>query len=50
MERLRIWFGPARSWQAFAGGGDMEPGRALYRRIGAGVMDAIAQVRDAGLH
>ena len=47
LEKLRIWFGKPRSWREFAGEGDMEPGRALYRRIGEGVMSAIAELRDA---
>ena len=47
LEKLRIWFGRPRTWQEYAGAGDMEPGRALYRRIGEGVMSAIAELRDA---
>jgi 1-acyl-sn-glycerol-3-phosphate acyltransferase len=50
MEKLRICFGKPQPWQVYAGKGDMEPGRALYRRIGEGVMNAIAEVRDHQLH
>ena len=48
MEKLHCWFGEARPWQVYAGEGDMQPGRALYRRIGEGVMSAIADLRDRG--
>jgi 1-acyl-sn-glycerol-3-phosphate acyltransferase len=46
-EKVRIWFGPPRHWRAYAGeeAGD-EPGRALYQRIGDGVMRDIALVRE----
>jgi 1-acyl-sn-glycerol-3-phosphate acyltransferase len=45
-ERLHIAFGPVRPWQEFAGPGDSEPGRALYQRVGEGVMRAIADLRE----
>jgi len=45
-ERVRIWFGPARPWQELAGAeGDMAPGRALYTRVGEGIMREIAALR-----
>ena len=44
--RVRIWFGPARTWQDLAGPeGDLTPGRALYQRVGDGVMREIAALR-----
>lgn len=45
--RLRVWFGPARSWKELAGPeADLTPGRALYQRIGDGLMREIAALRD----
>jgi len=45
--RLRVWFGPARTWQDLAGPeADLTPGRALYQRIGDGLMREIAALRD----
>lgn len=45
--RLRVWFGPARSWKDLAGPeADLTPGRALYQRIGDGLMREIAALRD----
>ncbi len=47
-ERVRIDFGPPRDWRDFAGREtDWTPGRALYQRIGAAVMDDIARLRSA---
>jgi 1-acyl-sn-glycerol-3-phosphate acyltransferase len=44
--RVRVWFGPARSWHELAGGeGDPAPGRALYQRVGEAVMREIAILR-----
>jgi 1-acyl-sn-glycerol-3-phosphate acyltransferase len=44
--KLRVWFGPARSWKDLAGPeSDLTPGRALYQRIGDGVMREIAALR-----
>jgi 1-acyl-sn-glycerol-3-phosphate acyltransferase len=47
-EKLRVWFGPSRSWQELA---DEEagtpPGRALYQAIGSGVMREIAGLKEA---
>lgn len=45
--RLRVWFGPARTWKDLAGPeADFTPGRALYQRIGDGLMREIAALRD----
>jgi 1-acyl-sn-glycerol-3-phosphate acyltransferase len=45
--RVRIWFGPARSWKELAGPlEDHTPGRALYQRVGQGVMREIAVLRS----
>jgi 1-acyl-sn-glycerol-3-phosphate acyltransferase len=45
---LRVSFGPPRTWRELAGPeADLEPGRALYRSVGAGVMREIAALRDA---
>lgn len=47
-ERARIDFGPARDWRDYAGHGtDLTPGRELYQRIGAAVMEDIARLRGA---
>jgi 1-acyl-sn-glycerol-3-phosphate acyltransferase len=44
--RLRVWFGPARSWKDLAGPeADLTPGRALYQRVGDGLMREIAALR-----
>ena len=46
--RLRVAFGPPRSWRELAGPeADLEPGRALYQGVGAGVMREIAALRDS---
>ncbi len=46
--RVRIDFGPARDWREYAGRDtDLTPGRTLYQRIGAAVMDDIAALRRA---
>jgi len=45
-ERARIDFGPERDWRDWAGrDSDLTPGRELYQRIGAAVMDGIARLR-----
>lgn len=45
--QVRIAFGPARDWRDYAGrDSDLEPGRALYQRIGAAVMQDIAELRS----
>lgn len=45
--RVRINFGTGRDWRDFAGRDtDRTPGRELYQRIGAAVMDAIAGLRE----
>jgi 1-acyl-sn-glycerol-3-phosphate acyltransferase len=44
--RVRLWFGPARTWQNLAGDdGERSPGRALYQRVGDAVMREIAILR-----
>ena len=46
-ERVRIDFGPPRDWREYAGREtDLTPGRELYQRIGAAVMDDIARLRS----
>ena len=48
--RMRIWFGPARSWKDLAGPqADLPPGRALYQGIGDGLMREIAALRAGQL-
>ena len=45
--RLRVSFGPARTWRELAGPeAGLEPGRALYQGVGAGLMREIAALRD----
>ena len=44
--QVRMTFGPARSWREFAGEGDLTPGRALYQRVGSGVMREIAALKS----
>ena len=40
--RVRVWFGPARTWQELNGPtDDTTPGRALYQRVGEAVMREI---------
>jgi 1-acyl-sn-glycerol-3-phosphate acyltransferase len=47
--RVRVWFGPPRTWRELAGPeSDLTPGRALYQRVGQGVMQQIAAIK-AGL-
>ena len=47
-QRTRIDFGTPHDWREFAGrSADLAPGRELYQRIGAAVMDDIARLRDA---
>jgi 1-acyl-sn-glycerol-3-phosphate acyltransferase len=49
--RLRVWFGPARSWKDLAGPeADLTPGRALYQGVGDGVMREIAALRAGQLN
>lgn len=49
--KLRVWFGPARSWQELAGPqADLAPGRALYQGIGDGLMKEIAALRNGQLN
>ena len=49
--KLRVWFGPARSWKDLAGPeSDLTPGRALYQRIGDGLMREIAVLRAGQLN
>lgn len=49
--KLRVWFGPARSWKDLAGPeADLTPGRALYQGVGDGVMREIAALRAGQLN
>lgn len=49
--RLRVWFGPARTWQELAGSqAELQPGRALYQSVGDGVMKEIAALRAGQLN
>ena len=42
----RVWFGPSRTWRELAGpDAELEPGRALYQSVGAGVMREIAALK-----
>ena len=44
---VRIWFGPPRTWRELAGPDvDPMPGRALYQRVGDGIMREIAALRS----
>jgi 1-acyl-sn-glycerol-3-phosphate acyltransferase len=43
--RVRITFGTARHWRAFAGPEDPVPGRMLYQRIGDEIMREIAVLK-----
>ena len=48
--KLRVWFGPARTWKELAGPqADLPPGRALYQGVGDGVMREIAALRAGQL-
>jgi 1-acyl-sn-glycerol-3-phosphate acyltransferase len=48
--RVRVSFGPARTWRELAGtDAGLEPGRALYQGVGAGVMREIVALRDGQL-
>ena len=45
---VRITYGRVRDWRDYAGREtDLTPGRSLYQRIGAGVMQDIAELRSA---
>ena len=45
--RVRVSFGPVRTWRELAGSdAGLEPGRALYQGVGAGIMREIAALRD----
>jgi 1-acyl-sn-glycerol-3-phosphate acyltransferase len=49
--KLRVWFGPARSWKDLAGPqADLPPGRALYQGVGDGLMREIAALRTGQLN
>lgn len=49
--RLRVWFGPARTWQELAGSqAELQPGRALYQSVGDGLMKEIATLRAGQLN
>jgi 1-acyl-sn-glycerol-3-phosphate acyltransferase len=44
--RVRIWFGRARRWRDLVGEeSELTPGRALYQRVGDGVMREIAVLK-----
>lgn len=44
--RVRVMFGPVRTWRELAGPeSDLTPGRALYQRVGQGVMQQIALLK-----
>jgi 1-acyl-sn-glycerol-3-phosphate acyltransferase len=44
--RVRLWFGPARTWQDLAGSdADLSPGRALYQRVSEAAMREILILR-----
>jgi 1-acyl-sn-glycerol-3-phosphate acyltransferase len=44
--RLRVAFGPARTWRELAGpDAGLPPGRALYESVGTGLMREIASLR-----
>jgi 1-acyl-sn-glycerol-3-phosphate acyltransferase len=46
--KVRLTFGPPRTWQELAGAdADLTPGRTLYQRVGDGVMREIAGLRNA---
>ena len=49
--KLRVSFGPVRTWQELAGpDAGLEPGRALYQSVGNGVMREIAALRAGRLN
>jgi 1-acyl-sn-glycerol-3-phosphate acyltransferase len=49
--KLRVDFGPSRTWRELAGAeAGLEPGRALYESVGAGVMREIAALRARQLN
>jgi 1-acyl-sn-glycerol-3-phosphate acyltransferase len=49
--KLRVSFGPARTWQELAGDlADQPPGRAMYQGIADGVMRDIATLKAASLN
>jgi 1-acyl-sn-glycerol-3-phosphate acyltransferase len=48
--RVRIWFGPALHWKDLAGSdADLTPGRALYQKVGEGLMREIAILKSGQL-
>ncbi len=48
LEKVRVRFGPGRHWRSYAGD-DGAQGRALYQRIGDGVMQDVAALRELQL-
>ncbi len=49
--RLRVWFGPPRTWRELAGpDAELEPGRALYQSVSAGLMREIAALKASQLN
>ena len=48
--QVRVWFGSSRTWRELAGPDtELEPGRALYQSVSAGVMREIAALRAGQL-
>jgi 1-acyl-sn-glycerol-3-phosphate acyltransferase len=44
--RLRVWFGPPRTWRELAGpDAELEPGRTLYQSVSTGIMREIAALK-----
>jgi len=51
LSKLRVDFGPPRTWRELAGAeAGLEPGRALYESVGAGVMREIGELRARQLN
>lgn len=49
--KVRVWFGPPRTWKELAGPqADLPPGRALYQSVGDGAMKEIAALRALQLN
>ena len=49
--KLRVDFGPPRTWRELAGAdAGLEPGRGLYESVGAGVMREIGTLRARQLN
>ena len=48
--KLRVDFAPPRTWRELPGTAGLEPGRALYESVGAGVMREIAVLKARQLN